>query len=85
VPTRRSAPSLSHSAFDGPADELTLTHNAQPALLAHSAAVWAMLADVLTPHVVARGRSLARRVLGVSRPPALDLADAARSCAVAAS
>src|SRR3954464_3548355 len=29
--------------FEGPADELTLTHNAQPALLAHSAAVWAVV------------------------------------------
>src|SRR5438045_8840719 len=37
---------LSRLCFDGPADELTLTHNAQPALLAHRAAVWA----------VARGR-----------------------------
>ena len=29
--------SLSTLAFDGPADELTRTSNAQPALLAHSA------------------------------------------------
>ena len=34
---------LSALAFDGPADELTRTHNAQPALFAHSAAVWAVL------------------------------------------
>ncbi|MFN5202241.1 MAG: acyltransferase domain-containing protein, partial [Gemmatimonas sp.] len=32
---------LSTLAFEGPADELTRTVNAQPALLAHSAAVWA--------------------------------------------
>ena len=33
---------LSRLCFDGSADELTLTHNAQPALLAHGAAVWAV-------------------------------------------
>ena len=38
APTRRSACSLSQLCFEGPADELTLTHNAQPALLAHGAA-----------------------------------------------
>ena len=32
---------LSTLCFDGPAETLTLTHNAQPALLAHGAAVWA--------------------------------------------
>jgi hypothetical protein len=31
-----------HAGFEGPADELMQTHNAQPALLAHSAAVWAV-------------------------------------------
>jgi [acyl-carrier-protein] S-malonyltransferase len=31
---------LSRLCFEGPADELTLTHNAQPALLTHSAAAW---------------------------------------------
>ncbi|MDH5235054.1 MAG: ACP S-malonyltransferase [Gemmatimonadota bacterium] len=31
--------------FDGPADALTKTHNAQPALLAHGAAVWAVVKD----------------------------------------
>jgi [acyl-carrier-protein] S-malonyltransferase len=50
---------LSALAFEGPDDALRLTHNAQPALLAHSAAAWAMLADVLTPHVrAAAGHSL---------------------------
>jgi [acyl-carrier-protein] S-malonyltransferase len=37
--------SLSTLCFDGPADTLTLTHNAQPALLAHGAAVWAVLRE----------------------------------------
>ncbi len=51
--------SLSTLAFDGPADELTRTHNAQPALLAHSAAVWAVLRDALGASVVAAaGHSL---------------------------
>ena len=33
APTRRSARPLSTLCFEGPAEELTLTHNAQPALL----------------------------------------------------
>jgi [acyl-carrier-protein] S-malonyltransferase len=51
--------SLSSLCFNGPAEELTLTHNAQPALLAHSAAVWAATRDRLTGHVrAAAGHSL---------------------------
>jgi [acyl-carrier-protein] S-malonyltransferase len=38
---------LSTLCFDGPAEELTLTHNAQPALLAHAAAVWAVVGDAV--------------------------------------
>lgn len=50
---------LSRVAFDGPADELTLTHNAQPALLAHGAAVWAVVHEKLAPFVRgAAGHSL---------------------------
>src|ERR687890_1280166 len=50
---------LSTLMFEGPADELTRTHNAQPALLAHGAAVWAVLRDRLAPHVrAAAGHSL---------------------------
>jgi len=47
--------SLSSLCFNGPADELTLTHNAQPALLAHSAAVWATVRERIGPHVRAAG------------------------------
>lgn len=47
--------SLSQLMFDGPAEELTLTHNAQPALLAHGAAVWAVVKDKLAGKVVAAG------------------------------
>lgn len=50
---------LSTLAFDGPADELTRTLNAQPALLAHSAAAWAVLRPRLGARVVAAaGHSL---------------------------
>lgn len=50
---------LSTLCFEGPADELTLTHNAQPALLAHGAAVWAVLRHALAPRVQgAAGHSL---------------------------
>jgi [acyl-carrier-protein] S-malonyltransferase len=51
--------SLSSLCFNGPADELTLTHNAQPALLAHGAAVWAVTRHRLAPSVrAAAGHSL---------------------------
>jgi [acyl-carrier-protein] S-malonyltransferase len=50
---------LSSLCFEGPAEELTLTHNAQPALLAHGAAVWRVLRNALMPHVrAAAGHSL---------------------------
>ena len=51
--------SLSSLMFDGPEDELTRTLNAQPALLAHGAAVWAVVKEHLGAHVVAAaGHSL---------------------------
>lgn len=51
--------SLSTLCFEGPADELTLTHNAQPALLAHGAAVWAVARERLSGRVrAAAGHSL---------------------------
>lgn len=50
---------LTEMCFYGPAEELMLTKNAQPALFAHGAAVWAVVRDTLTPHVVAAaGHSL---------------------------
>jgi [acyl-carrier-protein] S-malonyltransferase len=50
---------LSTLCFDGPADELTLTHNAQPALLTHGAAVWAVVKDKVSARVQgAAGHSL---------------------------
>ncbi|HEY8175787.1 MAG TPA: ACP S-malonyltransferase, partial [Gemmatimonadaceae bacterium] len=51
--------SLSSLCFNGPAEELTLTHNAQPALLTHGAAVWAVARDRLANRVrAAAGHSL---------------------------
>ena len=50
---------LSELCFEGPAEELTRTLNAQPALLAHGAAVWAVVREAVAPHVVAAaGHSL---------------------------
>jgi [acyl-carrier-protein] S-malonyltransferase len=50
---------LSRLCFEGPAEELTATRNAQPALFAHGAAVWAVVKDSLRPHVrAAAGHSL---------------------------
>ncbi len=50
---------LSRLMWDGPESELTLTHNAQPAILAHSAAVWAVVSErVGTTLAAAAGHSL---------------------------
>jgi [acyl-carrier-protein] S-malonyltransferase len=50
---------LSKLCFDGPAEELTLTQNAQPALLAHGLAVWSVVRDLLAAKVrAAAGHSL---------------------------
>ena len=51
--------SLSALAFEGPAEALTETQNAQPALLAHGAAVWSVMHEKLGPLVRgAAGHSL---------------------------
>src|SRR6185312_9364796 len=50
---------LSKLCFEGPADELTATRNAQPALFAHGAAVWTLTREAVFPHVrAAAGHSL---------------------------
>lgn len=50
---------LSRLMFDGPADALTRTDHAQPALLAHGAAAWAVLRDAAAERVrAAAGHSL---------------------------
>ena len=69
---------LSTLCFDGPAETLTLTHNAQPALLAHGAAVWSAVKDRLAPHVrAAAGHSLGE-FTAYHAAGSLDAADAAR-------
>ena len=69
---------LSRLMFDGPAEDLTLTHNAQPALLAHGAAAWAVTREALGPHVrAAAGHSLGE-FTAYHAAGALPLADAAR-------
>ncbi len=51
--------SLSTLCFEGAAETLTLTHNAQPALLTHGAAAWACVSSQLGRHLVAAaGHSL---------------------------
>ena len=50
---------ISALCFEGPAEDLTATLNAQPALLAHGAAVWAVIKARVTPLVrAAAGHSL---------------------------
>ena len=49
---------LSRLMWSGPEDELTLTHNAQPAILAHSAAVWAVIEKHVGPIGAGAGHSL---------------------------
>ena len=58
--TLRSAPcALRSLMFDGPAESLTQTNVAQPALLTHGAALWAVVKARLAPHVrAAAGHSL---------------------------
>jgi [acyl-carrier-protein] S-malonyltransferase len=51
--------SVSALAFEGPPDQLTLTLNAQPALLAHGAAIWSVMRERASVTVrAAAGHSL---------------------------
>ena len=50
--------SLSRLMWQGPEDDLTLTHNTQPAILAHSAAVLAVVGKRLGATAAAAGHSL---------------------------
>ena len=68
---------LSTLMFAGPEDELTLTHNAQPAILAHSAAVFAVVRDKVATPVAAAGHSLGEYSAYVTAG-ALPAADAAK-------
>jgi [acyl-carrier-protein] S-malonyltransferase len=69
---------LSRLCFDGPADELTATQNAQPALLTHSAAVWAATRDAIGPRVVAAAGHSLGEFTAYHAAGALSLDDALR-------
>lgn len=70
---------LSRVMWEGPEDELTLTHNTQPAILAHSAAVFAVVRERLAAMNVraAAGHSLGEYSAYVAAG-SLSAADAAR-------
>ncbi len=67
---------LSRLVFEGPESDLTLTHNAQPAILTHTLAVHAAVRDALHP-VAAAGHSLGE-YSAYATARALGMADAAR-------
>ncbi|HVX38939.1 MAG TPA: ACP S-malonyltransferase [Gemmatimonadaceae bacterium] len=69
---------LSRLCFEGPADELTLTHNAQPALLAHGAAVWAATRDVIGASVLAAAGHSLGEFTAYHAAESLSLEDALR-------
>ena len=70
--------SLSTLCFVGPADTLTLTHNAQPALLAHGAAVWAVTRDALGDAVRATAGHSLGEFTAYHAAGAIALADAVK-------
>jgi [acyl-carrier-protein] S-malonyltransferase len=70
---------LSQLCFEGPADELTLTHNAQPALLAHGAAVWAATRDVIGANVLAAAGHSLGEISAYHAASSLILEDAVRT------
>jgi [acyl-carrier-protein] S-malonyltransferase len=69
---------LSTLCFEGPAEELTLTHNAQPALLAHGAAVWAATRAVVGAQVVAAAGHSLGEFTAYHAAESLSLEDAVR-------
>lgn len=69
---------LSRVAFEGPADELTATRNAQPALLTHSIAVYRVVRERLGVPAYAAGHSLGEFSAHVAAGT-LSFADALRA------
>jgi [acyl-carrier-protein] S-malonyltransferase len=70
--------SLSELCWNGPEEDLKLTENTQPALLAHSAAAWAVLSATGLEVGAVAGHSLGE-YSAVVAARGLDLADAART------
>jgi [acyl-carrier-protein] S-malonyltransferase len=70
--------SLSRLCFEGPADELTLTHNAQPALLVHGIAAWAATRDAIGSGVVAAAGHSLGELTAYAAADSLSLEDAVR-------
>lgn len=68
---------LSRLMWEGPEDELTLTQNTQPAILAHSAAVWAVVGERLGRPAAGAGHSLGEYSAHVAAGT-LTVTDAAR-------
>jgi len=68
---------LSQIMFDGPADELTATHNAQPALLVHGAIVWSLVKERIGTVSAAAGHSLGEHT-AYHAAGSTSLADAVR-------
>jgi [acyl-carrier-protein] S-malonyltransferase len=69
---------LSQLCFEGPAEELTLTHNAQPVLLTHGAAVWAATRDVIGAQVMAAAGHSLGELTAYHAAESLGLEDAVR-------
>ena len=69
---------LSLLAFEGPAEALTLTHNAQPALLTHGAAAWAAVRDAIGDKVVAAAGHSLGEFTAYHASDALPFAEAVR-------
>jgi [acyl-carrier-protein] S-malonyltransferase len=70
---------LSRLCFEGPAEELTLTHNAQPALLTHGAAVWAATRDAIGASVMAAAGHSLGELTAYHAAESMNLADAVRT------
>ena len=68
---------LSRIMWEGPESELVLTHNTQPAILAHSAAVLAVVRERLGDMALAAGHSLGEYSAYIAAG-SLSVADAAR-------
>jgi [acyl-carrier-protein] S-malonyltransferase len=77
VDTALGAP-LARLAFEGPEAELTMTDNAQPALFAHGAAVWAVLCPQVNSKLLATAGHSLGEITAYHAAGALPVAAAAR-------